>query len=99
MPEEGSEAKAVASVLKRLDVVKQDEARFVGEAGRSGGPRLFGGLVAGQAAIAAARTVDGLHMHSLHAYFLQPGDPTLDVHYEVTRLKEGKNFHARQVIG
>jgi acyl-CoA thioesterase-2 len=55
--------------------------------------------VAGQAAVAAARTVPGIPLHSLHAYFLQPGDPQIALRYEVTRLKEGKNFHTRQVIG
>jgi acyl-CoA thioesterase-2 len=49
--------------------------------------------------IAAARTVSGLSLHSLHAYFLQPGDPDLEVRYRVQRLKEGKNFHARMVTG
>lgn len=99
MSQESEEAKAVASLLKRLDVAKQTDATFVGEAGRGGGARLFGGLVAGQAAVAAARTVDGLQLHSLHSYFLQPGDPSLEVRYEVTKLKEGKNFRVRQVIG
>jgi acyl-CoA thioesterase II len=99
MSVETAEAKVVGSLLRRLDVRADGLDRFVGEASRSGGPRLFGGLVAGQAAVAAARTVEGLSMHSLHAYFLQPGDPALDVHYEVQRLKEGKNFHARLVTG
>jgi acyl-CoA thioesterase-2 len=49
--------------------------------------------------VAAARTVSELQLHSLHAYFLQPGDPALDIHYRVERLKEGKNFHARHVVG
>jgi acyl-CoA thioesterase-2 len=62
--------------------------------------------------ISAARTVSGtapalrggasgpgLSLHSLHAYFLQPGDPELDVRYQVQHLKDGKNFHARLVTG
>jgi acyl-CoA thioesterase-2 len=99
MSEESAEAKAVASVLRSLDVAKQSEGVFIAPATHSGGPRLFGGLVAGQAVVAAARTVEGPQIHSLHAYFLQPGDPAHEVRYEVVRLKEGKNFHARQVIG
>jgi acyl-CoA thioesterase II len=92
------ETKAIASLLRRLDVAPDGLDRFHGEAGRSGGPRLFGGLVAGQATVAAARTVPGLTLHSLHAYFLSPGDPALPVSYAVERLKEGKSFHARSVV-
>jgi acyl-CoA thioesterase II len=105
-PESSSEdkaiaEKAIASILRRLDVQRtSDEGdEFLAQASRQPGPRLFGGLVAGQAVIAAARTVSGLSLHSLHAYFLQPGDPDLEVRYRVQRLKEGKNFHARMVTG
>ena len=98
--ESSPEDKAVHSVLQRLDLPRERGDRFVAEAAPFGGPRMFGGLVAGQAMVAAARTVDGgLQPHSLHAYFLQPGDPRMPVLYEVQRLKEGKNFHARQVTG
>jgi acyl-CoA thioesterase-2 len=98
--EPSSEEKAVLSVLQRLDLPQQDDDRFVAEPAPVGGPRQYCGLVAGQAMVAAARTVDGgLQPHSLHAYFLQPGDPQTPVVYEVQRLKEGKNFHARQVTG
>ncbi len=102
MPEassEAQEAKVVAALLKRLDVVPDGADRFKGLAAQGGGPRLFGGLVAGQAVVAAARTVEGLQIHSLHAYFLQPGDPSLDLCFQIERLKEGKNFHVRQVTG
>jgi acyl-CoA thioesterase-2 len=97
MSEQNVESKAVSSLLRRLDVTPGGDDLFIGAASNSGGPRLFGGLVAGQAAVAAARTVEALQMHSLHAYFLQPGDPAREVHYRVERLKEGKNFHARLV--
>lgn len=92
--------KAIASILKRIDVQREGEGDdFHAAASRQPGPRLFGGLVAGQAVVAAARTVSGLSLHSLHAYFLQPGDPEQPVRYRVERLKEGKNFHARMVTG
>jgi acyl-CoA thioesterase-2 len=97
--EEGPSSKALSALLARLDVTPEGVDRFVGPASRGGGPRLFGGLVAGQAVVSAARTVESLQLHSLHAYFLQPGDPALDVEYRVERLKEGKNFHARLVTG
>ena len=92
-------ANALASVLRQLDVAQLGPNEFLAKATANGRSRLFGGLVAGQATVAAARTVPGLPLHSLHAYFLQPGDPSVALHYEVTRLKEGKNFQARQVIG
>jgi acyl-CoA thioesterase-2 len=98
MSEQNVADKAIASLLRRLDVRADGTDAFTGEASNSGGPRLFGGLVAGQATVACARTVANMHLHSLHAYFLQPGDPAQPVHYQVSRLKEGKNFHARQVI-
>lgn len=98
MSEPSVEQKAIASILKRLDV-QQDGHVFIAQASRQPGPRLFGGLVAGQAIVSAARTVPGLTPHSLHAYFLQPGDPDLEVRYQVQHLKDGKNFHARLVTG
>lgn len=99
MSEANPGASSLAAVLRQLDVAQRGPNEFVAEAAENGRSRLFGGLVAGQATIAAARSVPGLPLHSLHAYFLQPGDPKLALHYEVVRLKEGKNFHARQVIG
>ena len=56
--------------------------------------RVFGGQVAGQALVAAARTVDdpARLVHSLHAYFLRPGDPTVPILYEVDRLRDGRSF-------
>ena len=62
--------------------------------------RVFGGQVAGQALVAAARTVDDpeRHVHSLHAYFLLPGDPTVPILYEVDRLRDGRSFSTRRVI-
>jgi acyl-CoA thioesterase-2 len=62
--------------------------------------RVFGGQVAGQALVAAARTVDdpGRLVHSLHAYFLRPGDPTVPILYEVDRIRDGKSFTTRRVV-
>jgi len=62
--------------------------------------RVFGGQVAGQALVAAARTVDdpGRVVHSLHAYFLRPGDPTVPILYEVDRIRDGKSFTTRRVV-
>ena len=62
--------------------------------------RVFGGQVAGQALVAAARTVDDVDrlVHSLHAYFLLPGDPTVPILYEVDRLRDGRSFSTRRVV-
>jgi len=61
--------------------------------------RVFGGQVAGQALVAAARTVEaGRSIHSLHAYFLRPGDPKVPILYEVDRQRDGRSFTTRRVV-
>jgi acyl-CoA thioesterase-2 len=60
--------------------------------------RVFGGQVAGQALMAAGRTVDNGLVHSLHCYFLRPGDPTVPILYEVDRIRDGKSFSTRLVV-
>lgn len=61
--------------------------------------RVFGGQVAGQALVAAGRTVDPeRHVHSLHAYFLRPGDTTVPIVYHVDRIRDGRSFTTRRVV-
>ena len=60
--------------------------------------RIFGGQVAAQALMAAGRTVDVGRPHSLHAYFLRPGDPNVPVLYEVDRIRDGRSFTTRRVV-
>src|ERR1700733_16179677 len=60
--------------------------------------RVFGGQVAGQALIAAGRTVDQGHVHSLHAYFLRPGDPRIPIIFDVDRIRDGRSFTTRRVV-
>lgn len=61
--------------------------------------RVFGGQVAAQALVAAGRTVErDRPVHSLHAYFLRPGDPTVPIVYEVDRIRDGQSFTTRRVI-
>ena len=86
--------------LERLEVnlfrgVSPDEER----------QRVFGGQVAGQALVAAGRSLpppeDGeppRHVHSLHAYFLRPGDPRVPIVYEVDRIRDGRSFTTRRVV-
>lgn len=60
--------------------------------------RVFGGQVLGQALIAAQRTVEGRMAHSLHAYFIRPGDPKVPILYQVDRARDGKSFTTRRVV-
>ncbi len=60
--------------------------------------RVFGGQVAGQALVAAGRTVPADRpVHSLHAYFIRPGDPAVPLVYIVDRVRDGKSFTTRRV--
>ncbi|MGH9059556.1 MAG: acyl-CoA thioesterase, partial [Acidimicrobiales bacterium] len=62
--------------------------------------RVFGGQVAAQALLAAIRTVEAAKtVHSLHAYFLRPGDPTRPIVYQVDRIRDGRSFATRRVVG
>lgn len=60
--------------------------------------RVFGGQVAGQALMAAGRTVTTGQVHSLHSYFLRPGDPKVPILYEVDRIRDGRSFATRRVV-
>ena len=70
---------------------------FRGVAPGDQGPRIFGGLVIGQALLAAYRTVEGRLCHSLHCYFIRPGDPAVPILYEVDRARDGRTFTTRRV--
>ena len=61
--------------------------------------RVFGGQVAAQALVAAARTVpEPLTVHSLHSYFLRPGDTTVPIVYDAERIRDGRSFSTRRVV-
>ena len=61
--------------------------------------RVFGGQVAAQSLVAAARTVDpSRSVHSLHSYFLLPGDTAVPIVYDVERIRDGKSFSTRRVV-
>lgn len=87
-------------LLRRLTLTEVEPDAFQGGAGEGGigsESRLFGGLVAAQAFVAAQNTVPDFPVHSLHAYFLRPGRASSDIEYRVARTKEGRNFQAREV--
>jgi acyl-CoA thioesterase-2 len=89
---------APAGLLSILDLEELEVNIFRGRSPQEERQRVFGGQVAGQALVAAGRTVDGRVTHSLHAYFLRPGDPTKPILYEVDRIRDGKSFATRRVV-
>ncbi|MBT4159754.1 MAG: acyl-CoA thioesterase II [Gammaproteobacteria bacterium] len=87
-------------LIRRLTLLEESPGVFVGGAGEGGiggEDRLFGGLVAAQAVMAAQNTVDDFPMHSMHSYFLRPGRAGKDIAYHVTAVKDGRNFRSRRV--
>jgi acyl-CoA thioesterase-2 len=90
---------ALEELIALLDLEPLEVNLFRGVSWKDDRPRVFGGQVAGQALVAAGRTVeDGKGVHSLHAYFLRPGDPTIPIVYEVDRIRDGKSFTTRRVV-
>jgi acyl-CoA thioesterase-2 len=71
---------------------------FRGESHEKDFPRIFGGTVIAQALLAAYKTVEDRVCHSLHAYFLRPGDPSIPILYEVDRSRDGHSFTTRRVV-
>jgi acyl-CoA thioesterase-2 len=88
---------ALADLVDLLDLERIERNLFRGKQPNERRQRVFGGLVAGQALIAAGRTVEDRAVHSLHAYFLRPGDPTIPILYQVERTRDGKSFSTRRV--
>lgn len=86
------------SLLERLDLERLDRDLFRGFSPDDGRPRVFGGQVAAQALVAAVRTIDQRPVHSLHSYFLRPGDPKIPIIYEVDRVRDGRSFQTRRVM-
>ena len=89
---------AVDDLLNILDLEPLDVNLFRGRSPQVGWQRVFGGQVIGQALVAAVRTVDASRPpHSMHAYFLLPGDPKVPIIYDVDRMRDGKSFTTRRV--
>ena len=88
----------IDSVLEHLDLEQIEANIFRGISESLGPPRVFGGQVIGQALIAALRTVENRPCHSLHGYFLRPGDPNIPIIYEVDRIRDGKSFTTRRIV-
>ncbi|KQY64116.1 acyl-CoA thioesterase [Nocardioides sp. Root140] len=83
-----------------LDIETIDVNLFRGRQPETELQRVFGGQVAAQALIAGARTVpEGFSAHSLHSYFLRPGDTAVPIVYDVENLRDGRSFATRRVVG
>lgn len=82
-----------------LDLERIEENIFRGVSPAESPVRVFGGQVAGQSLVAAGRTVErDRRVHSLHAYFIRPGDPRIPIVYEVDRIRDGRSFTTRRVV-
>jgi acyl-CoA thioesterase-2 len=91
--------RALDDLIDILELEQLEVNLFRGVSPQEDRQRVFGGQVAGQALVAAGRTVDPeRHVHSLHAYFLRPGDPLVPIVYEVDRIRDGRSFTTRRVV-
>ena len=90
---------AVDQLLKILDLEQIDDMVFRGVSPPVGPQRVFGGQVAGQALVAAGRTVDPQRLvHSLHGYFVRPGDAWEPIEYRVENIRDGRSFSVRRSV-
>jgi acyl-CoA thioesterase II len=90
---------AVDQLLEVLDLAQVGDATFRGISPPVGPQRVYGGQVAGQALVAAGRTVDPTRLvHSLHGYFVRPGDPAEPIEYQVENIRDGRSFSVRRSV-
>jgi acyl-CoA thioesterase-2 len=89
---------ALNDLLDLLDIETIELNIFRGHNSEEDRQRVFGGQVAAQALVAAGRTVERGRVHSLHSYFLRPGDPATPILYEVDRIRDGRSFTTRRVV-
>ncbi len=94
---------AIAQLLETLDLKRLDATSFEGDSPKVGWQRVYGGQVVAQALVAAIRSVtsdadEARPVHSLHAYFMLPGDPDIPIRYEVDPIRDGRSFSTRRVV-
>jgi acyl-CoA thioesterase-2 len=88
-----------AALMAVLGLEERETDVFVGLTPSTERQRIFGGQVAGQALMAAEQTAPADRaVHSLHSYFLRPGDPFEEIRYEVDRIRDGRSFTTRRVV-
>ncbi|MFI9511327.1 acyl-CoA thioesterase [Nocardia sp. NPDC052566] len=90
----------MATIEEALEIERLERDIFRGASTKTQLPRTFGGQVAGQALVSAVRTVEPrFQVHSLHGYFLRPGNPDQPTVYLVERIRDGRSFCTRRVTG
>jgi acyl-CoA thioesterase-2 len=90
---------SIDELVALLDLETLEDGLYRGQQPDTSLQRVFGGQVAGQALAASNRTVEaGRRVHSLHAYFLRPGDPSVPILYDVERTRDGRSFSLRRVV-
>lgn len=91
-------SEALESLTRLLDLEYIDVDLYRGQHPENSRSRTYGGQVIAQALMAAGRTVDRGRVHSLHSYFLRPGDPTVPILFKVDRIRDGRSFTTRRVV-
>jgi acyl-CoA thioesterase-2 len=95
----GTGQAAVDQLLEILDLTQVDEFTFRGRSPQEPRMRVYGGQVAGQALVAAGRTVPADRaVHSLHGYFVRPGNPHEPITYSVENVRDGRSFSVRRSV-
>ncbi len=90
---------SVPELLDLLELERLDLDLYRGRQPETALQRVFGGQVAAQALWAACQTVsDDVSVHSLHSYYLRPGDTAAAIVYDVERIRDGRSFSTRRVV-
>jgi acyl-CoA thioesterase II len=87
----------IENLVETLALERIEENLYRGRTSDRDGPRIFGGHVIAQALLAAYETVEDRVCHSIHCYFIRPGDPSVPILYEVDRARDGHSFTTRRV--
>jgi acyl-CoA thioesterase-2 len=95
--DEAGGSEALQSLLELLQMERIEVNLFRAQNGP--GRHVFGGQVLGQAIVAASRTVEERSLHSIHGYFLRPGDSRVPILFDVDRIRDGKSFTTRRAVG
>ncbi|MGX5667198.1 acyl-CoA thioesterase II [Rhizobium daejeonense] len=99
MSQAEEKTRIMEKLIATLDLEKLEEDLFRGKSPQNGWQRVFGGQVIAQALMAAQRCVaTDRFVHSLHAYFMRPGDPAVPIIYQVERIRDGASFTTRRVV-
>ena len=95
----GKKETPLEELIRLLDIEQIEENLFRAHHPADRKHRLFGGQIIAQALVAAARTVAADRpVHSLHAYFLRPGDPSVPALIDVERIRDGRSFTTRRIV-